>query len=60
MSKEVNFRDKISFKVPKLKHRAHKVLFDNDLPFQPKVVHPKKSQYNRKPKHRNNFDEWDG
>ncbi len=60
MSKEVNNRDKISFKIPKVKTRAHKALFDNDLPFQHKVVNPKKGQYNRRPKHRNNLDDWEG
>jgi hypothetical protein len=59
MSNIVN-KDKISFKIPRVKPRAHKALFDNDLPFQHKVVNPKKSQYNRRPKHRNNLDDWEG
>lgn len=32
--------------------RAHRVLFDEDTPFQPKVV-ASKLIYKRKPKHRN-------
>ena len=52
-------KDKISFKIQQPKHRAHKALFDNELPFQPKVVHPKKGQYHRRPKHRNDMDSWE-
>jgi len=48
----------LSFKIPRIKPRSHKALFDNDLPFQPKIEKAKKSQYNRRPKHRNTPD-WD-
>jgi hypothetical protein len=47
MKKEI-----LSFKIQRPKTRAHKPLFDRDLPFQPKVVNPK-NQYKRRPKHRN-------
>ena len=43
----------ISFRIAKPKHRAHRMLFDEDLPFKPKVEKPKKGQYQRRPKHRN-------
>lgn len=59
MSKKVNHRDKFSIKVPKIKTRAHKALFDSDLPFQPKVVSPKKTQYSRRPKHQGRLDSWE-
>lgn len=49
----------ISFKVPRVRGRAHRALFDDELPFQPKVVPPKKGQYNRRPKHRNDPESWD-
>ena len=47
---------KISCKVSKPKHRAHKALFDDDLPFGHKVFNPKNT-YKRKPKHKNAL--WD-
>lgn len=46
MKKEI-----IKFKVDRAKQRAHKALFDNDLPFGHKVVNPK-NNYKRRPKHR--------
>lgn len=46
MKKEI-----LKLKVGRIKHRAHKALFDNDLPFGHKVVNPK-NNYKRKPKHR--------
>jgi hypothetical protein len=46
-------REILSFKIEPMKHRAHRVLFDEDTPFKPKVVKSKKSEYNRKQKHRN-------
>ena len=45
MEKEI-----LSFKIPKVKHRAHFVLFAEDSPFKPKVV-KRKDLYQRKPKH---------
>ena len=45
MKKEI-----ISFVIPAQKHRAHRVLFDNNTPFKPKVV-KSKQHYQRKPKH---------
>jgi stalled ribosome alternative rescue factor ArfA len=52
-------KDIISFKIQQPKHRAHKALFDDDLPFKHKVEKPKKGQYHRRPKHRNDFDSWE-
>lgn len=46
---------KFKINVPK-HHRMHSVLFDNDLPFKPKIENKKKSEYARKPKYRKNFD----
>ena len=47
----------LSFTVEQPKKRVHRALFDNDLPFKPKVEKSKKGQYNRKPKHRkDNYD----
>jgi hypothetical protein len=46
-------REILSFKIERPKHRAHRVLFDEDTPFKPKVVESKKGVYNRKQKHRN-------
>lgn len=47
----------ISFRIDKPKHRAHKVLFENDTPYKPKVVNPK-NVYKRKQKHRQKFDNY--
>jgi hypothetical protein len=41
----------LSFTLQAPKHRAHRVLFDRELPFQPKVVRSK-VEYKRRPKHR--------
>ena len=46
-------REAISFRIEPMKHRAHRALFDDDLPFKPKVEKPKKGQYQRRQKHRN-------
>jgi stalled ribosome alternative rescue factor ArfA len=46
-------REVISFRIEPMKHRAHRALFDDDLPFKPKVEKPKKGQYQRRQKHRN-------
>ena len=51
-------REIITFRIEPMKHRAHKALFDEDLPFKPKVEKPKKGQYRRRDKHRNK-DSWD-
>ena len=48
-------KDIISFQIQAPKHRAHRVLFDDDTPFKPKVVRSKKGQYQRTMKHRNKF-----
>jgi stalled ribosome alternative rescue factor ArfA len=40
-----------AFKVPAPKKRAHKALFDPDLPFKPKIEKNKK-KYTRKVKHK--------
>lgn len=40
----------ITLKLPAVKHRAHRALFDQALPFQPKVEKSAKA-YVRKPKH---------
>ena len=47
----------ISFRIPKIKTRAHKVLFDDDSPFKPKVVRAKNT-YKRREKHRTKFDKY--
>jgi len=39
----------ITFKLPRTKHRAHRVLFEEDTPFMPKKVE-RKDLYKRKPK----------
>jgi hypothetical protein len=41
----------ISFTIAQPKTRAHRVLFQNNTPFKPKVVEDK-TLYKRKPKHR--------
>lgn len=46
-------REIISFRIEPMKHRVHKALFDDALPFKHKVEKPKKGQYQRRPKHRN-------
>jgi hypothetical protein len=46
-------RQILSFKIEPMKHRAHRVLFDDNTPFKPKVVQSKKGEYVRKQKHRN-------
>ena len=46
-------REIISFRIEPMKPRAHRALFDDELPFKPKVEKPKKGQYQRRPKHRN-------
>lgn len=38
-------------KVKEKKYRAHKALFDDELPFRARVERPK-NQYSRKPKHK--------
>lgn len=45
-------REILSFKLEPMKHRAHRVLFDDNTPFKPKVV-KSKVQYRRKEKHPN-------
>ena len=52
-------REVISFRIAQPKQRAHKALFDDDLPFKHRVEKAKKNQYNRRPKHRNNLDSWE-
>lgn len=52
-------REPITFRIEPMKHRAHKALFDDELPFQPKVEKPKKGQYHRRPKHRNKPEAWE-
>lgn len=46
----------LSFKIEQPKHRAHRVLFQNNTPFKPKVVESKTS-YKRQPKHKNRSSE---
>jgi hypothetical protein len=45
-------RQILSFKIEQPKHRVHRVLFDDNTPFKPKVVQSK-VQYRRKDKHPN-------
>ncbi len=40
----------------KVKHRAHRMLFDDSLPFKPKRE-PRKDIYKRKPKHKGRDEE---
>lgn len=47
----------MTFIIPASKTRAHRVLFDDDLPFKHKVEKSKKNQYQRRPKHRNQLGE---
>ena len=42
---------KITIKIPKVKYRAHLVLFINDTPFKPKVV-KSKTKFRRHKKHK--------
>lgn len=49
-------RESITFLTSSPKHRAHRVLFDNTLPFQPKVV-KSKTLYKRHSKHKKSFPE---
>jgi len=42
----------IQFTLPPVKQRAHRALFDQDLPFRGRVERPK-TDYRRKPKHQN-------
>ena len=46
-------REIITFRIEPMKHRAHKALFDDELPFKHRVEKPKKVKYQRRPKHRN-------
>ena len=47
----------ITIRIPAVKHRAHRALFDQALPFQPKVEKSAKT-FKRKPKHpKGNQDE---
>lgn len=46
-------REVITFRIEPMKHRHHKALFDDELPFKHKVEKPKKGQYRRRDKHRN-------
>ena len=46
----------IHFSLPPVKQRRHRALFDDDLPFRHRVEKPK-TQYKRKPKHRNKEEE---
>ncbi len=41
-------KEHLSFKISKPKNRAHRMLFDDDLPFKHRVENPKKGQYKRK------------
>lgn len=47
----------LSFKIEMPKHRVHRVLFQDNTPFKPKVVQSKIA-YNRKPKHKGNQNEY--
>lgn len=49
-------RDISHFTVPVIKTRAHRVLFDDELPFKPKIYQNKKNQYQRKVKHKKDLE----
>ena len=42
----------LQFKLPPVRERRHRALFDQDLPFRGRVERPK-TEYRRKPKHKN-------
>lgn len=45
----------IQFKLAPVRQRRHRALFDQELPFRPRVERPK-TDYQRKPKHRDRDD----
>jgi len=45
-------KELLSFKIEQPKHRAHRVLFQENTPFKPKVVQSKVA-YRRNTKHKN-------
>lgn len=47
----------VSFTVPVIKHRAHRMLFEENSPFKPKKVE-RKDGYKRKPKFVNKDANW--
>lgn len=47
----------LSFTIEQPKHRAHRVLFQENTPFKPKVAQSK-IIYNRKSKHKGNQNEY--
>jgi hypothetical protein len=49
-------REVISFRIEPMKHRAHKPLFDDELPFKHRVEKSKKKDHPRRQKHRNQND----
>ncbi len=49
-------KKQISFRIEAPKRRSHRALFDQELPFYPRVEKSSKQQYQRKPKHRNKGD----
>jgi stalled ribosome alternative rescue factor ArfA len=52
-------REVISFRIEPMKHRAHRALFDDELPFKHRVEKSKKKEHARRPKHRNKQDSWE-
>lgn len=52
-------RELLSFRIEPMKHRAHRALFDDDLPFKHRVEKSKKKENLRRPKHRNQRDDWE-
>ena len=52
-------KEHLSFKISQPKHRAHRMLFDEDLPYKHRVENPKKVNYKRKPKYRKDIYEFD-
>jgi hypothetical protein len=48
-------KELLSFRIEPMKHRAHKPLFDDNLPFKHKVEQSKKKQFKRNQKHKSDM-----
>lgn len=52
-------RETISFRIEPMKQRVHRALFDDELPFKPRIEKSKKKDHPRRAKHRNKPDNWE-
>jgi hypothetical protein len=50
-------KHKFTFEAPQIKHRAHRVLFEENSPFKPKSVQAK-NKYKRRPKNNRDVTFW--